>query len=175
MPRLNSVILDANVVIYLHEIGLWETLLTRCEVHLADTVANHEVRFFHGAESDELIDLSQDIAHQRVTVFQVPLAIIEQFTSRFDPSYRDALDPGETESLALLMQGEARYQICSGDAIVFRVLGLLNRSQQGISLEELLRQLGLQKSVLRQYTKKFREHYTQQGQYDAVLGRGLKR
>ncbi len=43
--KLKLVILDANVVIYLHEITLWPTALARCDVHLSRVVAEHEVRF----------------------------------------------------------------------------------------------------------------------------------
>ena len=57
---------------------------------------------------------------------------------------------------------------------MFRVLGLLNRSDQGISLEEVLQKVGLGRSVAKQYTKQFRERYAREGEQDSVRGRGLK-
>jgi len=41
-------ILDANEVIYLHETGLWQAVLSRCEVHLAGTVAEVEAKYYQG-------------------------------------------------------------------------------------------------------------------------------
>jgi len=46
MPRLNSLILDANVVITLHELRIWRKLIERCDIHLARTVVESEAIFF---------------------------------------------------------------------------------------------------------------------------------
>jgi hypothetical protein len=51
-------LLDANVVIRLFEIGLWNQVLDRCEVFLSRTVIEQEVRFYHGKAQDSIIDLS---------------------------------------------------------------------------------------------------------------------
>ena len=48
MPALKLLILDANEVIYLHETGLWQAVLSRCEVYLARTVAEDEAKFYRG-------------------------------------------------------------------------------------------------------------------------------
>ena len=65
--------------------------------------------------------------------------------------------------------------ISSGDAIVYRVLGLLNRGEQGLSLEEILDSIGLRRSKLPWSCQKaFREKYTKEGELDSVLGKGLK-
>jgi hypothetical protein len=175
MPALKLLILDANEVIYLHETGLWQAVLSRCEVYLARTVAENEARFYRGSEADEIIDLSDDITQGRVKVFERTITELKEFADRFDPIYLASLDPGEAESLAYLVQSEETYLISSGDAIVFRVLGLLNRSDQGISLEEVLQKIGLGRAVAKQYTKQFRERYTREGQQDSIRGRGLKK
>jgi len=58
--------------------------------------------------------------------------------------------------------------------VVFRVLGLLSRAEQGISLEEILVKIGLSQSKLEwEYTKKFREKYTLMGQADSIQDKGL--
>jgi hypothetical protein len=175
MPALKLLILDANEVIYLHEMGLWQAVLSRCEVHLARTVAEDEAKFYRGREADEVIDLSEDVTQGRVRVFERTVTELRGFTNLFDPNYVASLDPGEAESLAYLVQSTETYLISSGDAIVFRVPGLLNRSDQGISLEEVLQQVGLGRSVARQYTKQFRERYAREGAQDALRSRGLKK
>ena len=56
---------DANEVIYLHETGLWQAVLSRCEVFLSRTVAEDEAKFYWGTEADEIIDVSVDISAGR--------------------------------------------------------------------------------------------------------------
>ena len=58
MPKLKLLILDANVVIYLFENGLWQKVLAQCEIHLSRIVAEDEVRYYHGRDADKLIDIS---------------------------------------------------------------------------------------------------------------------
>ena len=43
MPKLKLLILDAGVVIQLHELQLWQPLLVSCDVHLSRIVAEREV------------------------------------------------------------------------------------------------------------------------------------
>ena len=174
MPKLKLLILDANVVIYLHEKGLWQPVLERCEVHLSSIVIDDEVRFYKSTEYDEVIDLSPDVAAGHVHRFDVPVSDVKEFRDQFDPVYRGDLDPGEEESLAHMLHAED-FVISSGDAIVYRVLGNVNKSDSGLSLEEILQKVGLGRSGLPwQYTKAFREKYTKLGQQEAIQGRGRK-
>lgn len=175
MPKLKLLILDANVVIFLFENDLWQPVLARCEIHLSRIVAEDEVRYYHGREADKLIDLSDDITQGRIRLFDLSTTELKQFVDQFDPLYLDRLDPGESESLAYLVLAKEEYLISSGDAIVYKVLGNLNRGHQGISMEEVLKQVGLARSKIpRQYSKQFRESYTKEGEQDSIRGRGLK-
>jgi len=176
MPKLKLLILDANVVIYLHQNGLWQAVLERCEVYLSSIVIDDEVRYYEGKEYDEVIDLSADVDAGRVRRFDVPVGEVKSFRDQFDPTYRGDLDPGEEESLAYLLQATERFVISSGDAIVYRILGNVNRGDPGLSLEEILQKIGIGRSGLPwQYTKTFREKYTKIGQQDFLQGRGRKR
>lgn len=168
-------ILDANVVIYLHEHDLWHPARDRCEVHLSRIVAESEVCYYRGPEHDEVIDLSADVDAGHVRIFDVLASDLKGFRDRFDPAYLGDLDDGEAESLAFMFgQGEP-FLISSGDAIVFRVLGNLNEGDRGLSLEEILQRIGLGRSGLPwPYTKAFRDHYTRIGQQDMIRGRGRK-
>jgi hypothetical protein len=105
-------------------------------------------------------------------VFDVPLADIRTFRDRFDPTYLERLDPGETESLAYLLKANAEIRICSADKIVYRVLGNLDRSEQGLSLEEVLRTVGLARPLPQQFTKTFRERWTAKGVEESLHGTG---
>jgi hypothetical protein len=58
---------------------------------------------------------------------------------------------------SITSQRKLPFKFCSGDAIVYRTLGNLNTSEQGIALEEVLQQIGLSRKIDEfQYTKTFR-------------------
>ena len=78
----------------------------------------------------------------------------------------------EDETLAYLFQSSGDWNVCAADGAVFRVLGFLGRSDQGISLEELLNKIGLGQQLQAQYSKKFREKYTRTGEIDSVQRNG---
>jgi hypothetical protein len=175
MSRLKLLILDANVVIHLHEFGIWARLIAACDIHLPRTVVG-EADFCEIDGERQYIDLNDDINQRRIQVFDVELDKIKAFRDQFDPLYVDGLDPGETEALAHLFESTERFLISSGDGIVYRVLGRLNRSDRGISLEEILKQVGLQRQQLPwSCSKSFRERYTKEGQIHAIQGTGLKK
>ena len=174
MSKLNLLILDANVIIHLHDAGIWKRFIDTCDVHLPETVVE-EAAFHDDDHGRHYIDLSDDIASGRVATFAVSLAALRVFRSRFDSLYIDQLDPGELEALAYLCDAEEQFLISSGDAIVYRVLGRWSRGDQGISLEEILTKIGLQLPRLpHQFTKRFRETMTGRGFEDLMQGRGLK-
>jgi hypothetical protein len=173
---LKLLILDANVVISLHVYGLWTQITERCDVHLSRTVAETEAIFYEDRAGNHVsIELSGDERAARITVFDLDITAIRDFERMFDCNYAAELDPGEKESLAHLVGSEKDYRICSGDHIVYKVLGNLNRGDQGISLEEVLGAIGLKpRSLPFRDTKRFRERYTSEGEQDMIRGRGHK-
>ena len=177
MPKFSLLVLDAGVVIKLFELGLWSQVLDQCDVHLSTVVAEQEALFHSPTDIEQHgvpIDLSGDIAGKRINVFECDLPKVVSFQERFDANYRPELDPGELESLAWLFSHQEDCLICSGDAIVYRVLGVTGRSDQGISLQEILDKIGLSKPVTWPYTKDFREQKSREGSIDQLQNRGLR-
>src|SRR4051812_16352513 len=84
MPKLKLLIFDANVVIFLFENGLWQQVLARCEIHLSRIVAEDEVRYYHGREADEVIDLTDDVTHGRIHLFDLAPSDLKRFVDQFD-------------------------------------------------------------------------------------------
>ena len=176
MSRLRLAILDANIVIYLHQLGIWPQVADRCEIILARTVAEHEVLFYEVDDQRHEIDLSKDIAESRVQVVDVLASEVVKFRSRFDPLYLEGLHAGETESLVYLaLNAQTDANVCSADKVVFRVLPHLGLTDRGISLEELLAKVGLGRSLPYVYSRAFREHWTRRGQQDWIGGIGTQR
>lgn len=181
MPRLKLLILDAGVIITLHQLGIWQQVVSRCEVHVSRVVAEVEALFHRSPEQDadeygQDIDIRPDVAAGAIALFEVPVANVEEFTREFDASYADGIHDGEAESLAYLFaNAQNGWLISSGDAIVFKVLGNCGVGDRGISLEEILGRLGLSRPLDWPYTKQFRERYTDIGAQDSIQGRGKRR
>ena len=175
MKRLRLLLLDANVVFRLFELGLWDAVVEHCEVILTRTVADVEVRYYHGKDADHLIDLSGYENDGRIAVVDLDASELKEFRDLFDPLYLARLDDGEAESLAYLASSEDEHLVSSSDSIVSKVLGRLRRSEQGISLEEILQRIGRTvKGLERQFTQEFREHWTREGGRDMIQGTGLR-
>ena len=144
MSRLKLLILDACVVIQLHELGRWQQVVDQCDIHLSEIVARREVKFDDA--NGTRIDLEPAILSKAITLFSVEALKV---------------DDGEAESLAYLFDAKSDFLISSADKIVYRVLGNLHRGDQGISLEEILNKIGLTASQLPpQYRLEFRERWT---------------
>ncbi len=101
MPKLKLLILDAGVVIRLHELGIWSQVLNQCEIYLSRIVAEKEVRYQQGDEYDEDIDLSPDINGGKVQVFDVTVSELRDFRNSFDSgtSTRFAVSFGTIEAV----------------------------------------------------------------------------
>jgi len=177
MKKLRLLLLDADIVIELFESELWDAVVERCEVLLARTVAEIEADHYSPAKDRSqppyAIDLKPYADAGRIEIIDVAAPRVSEFIRRFDPTYLDRLDPGESESLAYLVNASEEHRICSADKIVFIVLGRLRLSEQGISLEEILQQIGLTKDLSRQFTKAYREEWTRRGQQDRITDIGL--
>ena len=167
--KFRLLLLDANIVIKLFAMGLWDRLLEHCDVHLSRTIATVEAHFFEDDEGQRHdFDLSGYETSGAITVFDVTLAQNAELTKHFDAAYLERFDPGEREALAHLVTSSEQYVICSADSIVFKVLGFLQRGEQGISLEEILQKTGFARQMEWQFTKAFREKYTQDGFRDKL-------
>jgi hypothetical protein len=170
MTRSRLILLDANVVIALFEFGIWERVAARCGIVLARTVMD-EAQFFDVDGVRQHIDWPRWTESGVVDVRVASATDVASFCRRFDPTYYEKLDPGEAESL-VIMGSESDARICSADRIVWRVLGNTNQVDRGISLEEVLRQSGLTRSIPERFSRRFREHWCRIGFEERLMGRG---
>lgn len=170
---LRLLLLDANVVIELHRLGLWSQVIDRCDVMLTGGVVA-ESKYFEIGAVQHRVDLQTDIAQRRITYIAPELSTIHAFRSRFQPSFLERLDAGEAESLACLVEVDSNCMISSADKIVWRTLGALRCGEQGISLEEILGRIGLTKQMPPQFSRSYREEWTRKGFQEGLQGEALK-
>ena len=173
MKKFRLLLLDANVVIELFKLGIWEKLIDVCDIHLSKIIVEQEAHFYLDDDKErQNFDLKPYVESGQVTAFEVPISQITSFCSHFDPTYFERLDPGEAESLAYLVNSKETCLISSADSIVFRVLGNLGLGEQGISLQEILQKIGLEQKVKYQFSSDFRKKETARGFKDGMYGRG---
>ena len=176
MKKFPFLLLDAGPIIKLFELSIWDKFIERCDVNISRTVAENEVVFASKEYDKEYIDFGLKPWEEKglIKIIEAELSDVKVFYEKHNLKGKYRIDPGEEEALAFLYKCSKDWKLCSADGPVFSVLGFLGRSEQGISLEEILDKIGLSQSSLeRRYTKKFREKYTQLGQTDFVQRQGL--
>ncbi len=173
MKKFQFLLLDAGPIIKLFELGIWEVFIDRCDVTVSQTVAD-QAKWASQEAQDICIDLEPYEHQGLIKIIDIDASLAKSFLDRFDRLLQAEVHPGERETLAFLCDSTEDWLLCSGDGAVFRVLGLLGKGDQGVSLEEILKEIGLSKGSLEwQYSKRFRQQYTRLGQQDSVQDGGL--
>lgn len=175
MTKSRFLLLDANVVIRLFEMELWDAVASRRGLVLPSLVVRESDFFVDAAGVERPIDLRPDIDTGRITVMAATEEEMKAYRERFDDLYVQRLHDGETEALICCERRGEECRLCSADAVVFRVLALLDRREQGVSLQELLDEIGLSRTVTWPFTKAFREEKHREGVTDRLAGIGLRR
>jgi len=181
MKRFPFLLLDAGPIIKLFELNLWDKFITQCEVTISRIIAEYQVRYTEDGISH--IDLRTYTEKKLIHVLEEDLSTVREFIDKFDSLYKAEIHDGEKETLAFLDGSPEKWLVCSSDHVVYKVLGLLRKGEQGISLEEVLTKIELAscinwnnitpKNKDWKYSKKFRVKYTTLGQIDDIQGRGL--
>jgi hypothetical protein len=167
MKKFRCLLLDAGPIIELHRLKLWGRFLECCEVTVARTVAEDEAQFTGEGLDKEHFDFTDDIAQNRIQVVDLDLPVVAAFRKTI-PIALAQVDPGELVTLAFLVSQDLSWKVCAADNAVFRVLGYLGRGGQGISLEEILKEIGLEQNLKKQFTKNFRKDCTKQGEAEGI-------
>lgn len=172
MKKFPFLLLDAGPIIKLFELNLWDNFIQKCDIHVSKIVAD-EAKYASREYEDIRIDLEPYAEKNQIEIFDLSASEVADFYKNFDIQYKSIIDPGEKETLAFLTKSSKDWLLCSADSGVFKVLGLLGRPEQGISLEEVLQKMGRSQTFEWRFTKKFREHYTKKGQVDSIQDKGL--
>ena len=163
--------LDAGPIIKLFELNLWEQFIEMCDVAISRIVVD-QAKYASQEFEDICVDLEP--YEKQIRIFDSELSEVKTFYDKFNLRYKSDIHPGEKETLAFLCNSSENWLVCSADSAVFRVLGLMGRINQGISLEEILSKVGLSRNLEWKYTKKFREKWTHKGQLDFIQEQGLR-
>ncbi len=168
MKKFQFLLLDAGPIIKLFELGLWENFIDKCNVTICRTVAEDELVYYEVAGDKKYIDYALKSYEDRIEIKDVDLSTIKTFRKSIPVFY--GIDPGEEETLALMFSSTEEWEVCTSDKAVLKLLGYFGKSEQGISLEEVFKQVGYSNKLEWKYTERFREKYTEEGQIDKIQG-----
>ena len=171
MKKFQFLLLDAGPIIKLFSLGIWDDFIKCCNVRISRIIADDQALYTEDGKKH--IDLNPYEEQELIKVIDVKPSVVKTFYDKFDLLYQADIHDGEKETLAFLYDSSENWLVCSSDGAVFRVLGLLQRGEQGISLEEILKKIGLSRELEPRYTKKFRERHTFMGQIDSIQNKGL--
>ena len=175
---LKCVLLDANIIIEAYKLGIWEELIERVEITVSSIVANDEVLFFSKQE-DKIptpINLRNLIEQEKINELSATQDEMTSFLNIFDSVFTQGLDPGEIESLCIIENGNAGDSFfCTSDAPAIKALAMIGHSNVGISMELILKKVGLQKRLSKQFTDGFFKALIKEGQQTLITGQGLRK
>jgi len=168
-------LLDAGPIIELFKLVIWERFIDEYEITIARTVVQEAV---HAGQCDSFdyitFPFEQAADQGQFKIVDMKRVEVEAFLKSSGIGTRYAIDPGEAETLTFLMSSSEEFFLCTADGPVFSVLGFMNKTEKGISLEEiLLDKFSLKRPLEWRFTKKFREMYTRLGQIDFIQNKGF--
>lgn len=148
MKRL--LLLDADVVIDLHSLSLFEKICRAYDIYVTQEVYE-EVTYFKKDGSKNTINIADKV----IVIKDVDLEGLEKVEKAAQEA-RLVIDPGESTSIAYINQTEMTF--CSCDKAAIKLISYMELEQKSISLERALRGIGYHKRNLypRHYEKTFK-------------------
>jgi len=172
MKKFQFLLLDAGPIIKMFSLGIWDNFIKHCDVTISRIIAEDQALYTE--DGTKQINLKPYEEQKLIKILDVDICTVKKFEDMFDPSYKPEIHDGEKETLAFLYQSSQEWIACSSDHVVFKILGRLGKADQGISLQEILQNIGLCPSQLEfWYTKEFCEKWTHKGQEDFIQNKGL--
>lgn len=170
-------LLDADVVIKLLELGIFDRLVGSHEVHVTPTVVE-ELKYFYRDGEKVFVDIRQKyLANGQVKEPSASADEVKNILLRLPPLKRQVIHAGELESLAVLVR-DTDLILCTFDSVAIRSLPFLGVDERAISAERLLQVSGLTLSPAHKLDPRLSEVYfrnnLEQGRREFVLAFGRK-
>jgi hypothetical protein len=122
------------------------------------------------------IDLESDFNKGVLKELSATAEQIANLESMFDKIFIERIDRGEREAIAALFSGNfPNHFFCTGDKSAIQALAMLDISDMGVSLEKLLKESGLGRSLPRRYSEEFFKEHIVIGVSNRITGVGTAR
>ena len=103
MNKPKLLLLDADVIVFAHELGVWEKIKNAYDVHVPATVIDIEVEFFTSKDGGKRIDLQAEAAAGEIKRLEATALGVAEVFANFESSFLAALHDGEKEAIAILV------------------------------------------------------------------------
>ena len=140
-------LLDADVIIDLHELGIWESLIKKYNVYVASTVINVEALYFEDKKTKGDADINLREYVNNGLIHEVSATAEEQ--KRVNDFLKDnelhyiAPDPGELEAIAIINERKIEDLIfCTRDVLAQKIMIHMDFADQLTALETVLKKQG---------------------------------
>lgn len=177
ITKPKCLLLDANIVIEAYKLGIWDQLIERFSIAVPSIVVKNEALFYSKKDRGipEPINLPDLIIQGKIVEIGADSNDLLTLDQNFDLAFKEGLDPGEREALAIIMCGKAaEYFLCTGDANAIQALALLGLSELGISLEKVLLSVGLERKLSFWFRDDFFIRNIRIGQKKKIQGEGIR-
>ncbi|MBF0523279.1 MAG: hypothetical protein HQL24_09525 [Candidatus Omnitrophica bacterium] len=146
----NLLLLDADIVIDLHKIGLWKAVVSRYKVHLPSTIIG-EIKHYWKGNEQVAIDLVPEIKAGDVVEVSVDPIDQKKVYDLLESKKVEAIHDGEREALSFMyFHNDEEFRIALKDKAAIRAAVVLDIIDNSLSVETLLKEAGAlrQKSEL---------------------------
>ena len=144
MPNSRPPLLcDAAAVIGAHQAEVWTILAERYRVAVTGIIVGESHNYPDRRGDRRLIQLAPQVASGTIEQYDATLDELDSFDGRLeDRMLAMAMDPGEKEALALIVERRLPHRFCTGDGPAIRALCHLGLHNAAVSLERALRDVG---------------------------------
>jgi hypothetical protein len=151
-------LLDADVIIDLHTLGLFEKIKKAYDICLTRNVFE-EARYYR----KDGLEIDIDIKDVTIIIENIDLESLRK-VHREAKEARLGIDPGESTSIAYLTQTEEEITFCTCDQAAIKLISYMELERKSISLEKALQKAGYhEKKLYPRHLEKIFKAYVKEG------------
>ena len=169
-------LLDTTAVLELHRRDAWSALIQRRTIVVPSIVAYNESFYYERASQTIIIDLPLLIAGGKIQELEATPSEMRSVAAEFDRVFVEGLHPGELEALAILRKDlDDSLRFCTADKVAIYAIVLLNLEERIVSLEAVLREVGLSRPLSPEFMDAHLLRHRETGAVKRITGDGLRR
>ncbi len=167
-------LLDADVVIDLHRLGIWDRITKTHQVYIPSIILHREAYYYADTSGRRYPICLDDQIGKTIQEIACSAEELLSFSENFDSVFQTEIHDGEKEALILLSK-EERFRFCTCDKSAIKSLALLGLADRGISFERMLKATGLfSKKLEYRQTEDYFKRWAKEGSIMKIQGRGIK-
>ena len=147
--KSNLIIPDADVIIELHELNIWEDFISSYEVYIAQTV--YEEAYHYTINNDTThklypINFDEAIDKRQINIISLNASQINIIEEKLR-TYNHHIDDGEKETLAIALNEISNLTVCLKDKAAIKAAVFVGLKSRCVSVEKAISQIGFTKKL----------------------------